>query len=209
MAAVQKFMFDTEFFDDSVEEEVEPAPPPEPTYSQADLDAACTASFADGRKQGLTEAATADDRRGAEALESIGMELATLREAHDLALEEAKRGAIAVASAIAAKIAPEVARGAAVDGIVALVSERLPELMSEPRVVVRLAPPQLDLVKTRLDETAKRVGFAGQFILLADDGLQEPDCRIEWADGGTERLTPSIAAEIDKIVARYLSDSLN
>jgi flagellar assembly protein FliH len=207
MAAVQKFMFDTEFFDEVVEETVEPEAPPEPSYSQSELDAACAASRADGRAQALQEAATADGRLAADALDVIGKQLATLREMQDAALDEAKRGAVAIAAAIAGKIAPELLHAGAVDSIAALVAERLPELMDEPRIVVRLDTALLDLVKARLDATAKRVGFNGQFILLAEDGLNGPDCRIEWADGGTERIVPRVAAEIEKIVARFLSDS--
>ena len=208
MAAIKKFMFDTEFFDESVVEDAEPAPPPEPTYSQAELDAAKAAAFAEGRKKGLAEAATASDRLAAEALDGIGQRLATLKATHDAALDAARRDAAAIAAAIAAKIAPEITRAAAVDSIVSLVGERLPDLMEEPRVVVRIAAVQLETIKARLDELAKATGFAGKFILLAEDGLQAPDCRIEWADGGTERLAPRIAAEIDRLVARYVSESV-
>jgi flagellar assembly protein FliH len=207
MATIKKFMFDTEFFDDTVVEEAEPAPPPEPTYSQAEIDAARATAFTEGRKKGLAEAATASDRLAAEALDAIGQKLATLKSAQDEALDAARRDAAAIAAAIAAKIAPEIARPAAVDSIVALVGERLPELMEEPRVVVRIAPVQLDAVKQRLDALAKSTGFDGQFILLAEDGLQAPDCRIEWADGGTERLAPRIAAEIDRLIARYVTET--
>ena len=207
MAAVQKFMFDTEFFDEEIEEPVELDLPPEPSFSQSELDAACASARAEARAQALKEAATADGRLAADALGVIGQHLAALHEAQAAALDEAKRGAVAIAAAIAAKIAPELLHMGAVDSIAALVAERLPELMDEPRVVVRLDTALLDSVKARLEATAKRVGFNGQFILLSEDGLKGPDCRIEWADGGTERITPRVAAEIENIVARFLSDS--
>ena len=209
MVAIKKFMFDTEFLDDDAVEEVEDALPPPPTFSEAELAAAKAAAFAEGRKAGLTEASTASDRLAAEALEAIGKRLASLKAAHDAALDAARRSAVAVAAAIAGKIAPEVARKSAVESISALVAERLPDLMEEPRIVVRIATPQLDLVKARIEDTAKRIGFTGKFILLSEDGLDAPDCRIEWADGGTERIAPRIAAEIDKLVERFVSNSLN
>jgi flagellar assembly protein FliH len=209
MAAIRKFMFDTEFLDDKLIEEAEPAPPPEPTYSQAEIDAAAATSFAEGRKKGLAEAATASDRLAAEALDAIARQLGTLKSAQDAALDAARRDAAAIAAAIAAKIAPEIARAAAVDSIVSLVAERLPSLMEEPRIVVRLASSQLEAVNTRLEEVGKALGFAGKFILLAEDGLATPDCRIEWADGGTERIAPRVAAEIDRLVERYVSEPLN
>src|SRR5262245_59866197 len=100
MAAVKKFMFDTEFFDDTVVEDAEPALPPEPTYSQAELAAAEAAAFAEGRKKGLAEAATAADRLAAEALDGIGQQLASLKATHDAALDAARRDAAAIAAAI-------------------------------------------------------------------------------------------------------------
>ena len=92
MAAVKKFMFDTEFLDDTIVEEAESAPPPEPTYSQAELDATKAAAFADGRKTGLAEAATASDRLAAEALDAIGQRLATLRKAAGFCSRQRARG---------------------------------------------------------------------------------------------------------------------
>src|SRR5262245_53296824 len=103
MAAIKKFMFDTEFFDKTVDEDAEPAPPPEPTYSQAEVDEAKAAAFAEGRKKGLADAATASDRLAAEALDGIGQQLVTLKATHDAALDAARRDAAAIAAAIAAK----------------------------------------------------------------------------------------------------------
>ena len=46
---------------------------------------------------------------------------------------------------------------------------------------------------------------AGKLIFLAADGLDAPDCRIEWADGGVERMMARVAGDIDRIVAQYLA----
>jgi flagellar assembly protein FliH len=208
MVAVRKFLFDTEFLDEGAEApEAEAAPPPEPTFTRAELDAAREAGSADGSKRALAEAATARERLAAEALETIGERLGALGEAQARALEDTRRGAVAIAAAIACKIAPEIARRHASEAVAALVAERLPDLLEEPRIVVRLAAAQLEAVKDRIESEAKRVGYAGRFILLAEDGLDAPDCRIEWADGGTERLMSRIAAEVDALIAHHLADA--
>jgi len=173
MVTVTKFLFDTEFLAGEKEDAaVEPAPPPEPTFSQAELDAARAAGFADGRKRALVEAASASDRLAAEALEAIGTRLAATKEAQDRALDEARRGAVAIAAAIAGKIAPEIARRAAVEGIAALVAERLPDLMEEPRVVVRLNPAHLDL-RIAGDLAAKAPGDLAQAVGCGSDPVHD------------------------------------
>ena len=207
MTSARRFTFETDFDAIALAEAEAAATPPEPTYSQADLAAARTEGFAEGRAKGLAEAATATERLAAQALEAIGRALPGLAAVQTLALDEYRKAAIAVAASIAGKIAPEVAREAAADGIAALVAERLPELVAEPRVVVRVAAEQLEAIKPRLEAIAARCGFSGQLVLLAEDGLAAPDCRIEWADGGTEKILARVAGEIDRAVASYLGEA--
>jgi flagellar assembly protein FliH len=207
MTSVRKFTFDTDFDAIALAEAEAAATPPEPTYSQAELAAARKEGFAEGRAKGLAEAATATERLSAQALEAIGRALPGLAAVQTLALDEYRKAAVAVAVAIAGKIAPEVARAAAAEGIAAFVAERLPELVAEPRVVVRVAAAQLETVKPQLEAIAARCGFSGLLVLLAEDGLAEPDCRIEWADGGTEKILARVAGEIDRAVASYLAET--
>jgi flagellar assembly protein FliH len=203
MVAVRKFLFDTEF---DAEPEAEPdAPPPEPTFSEAELVAARAEGAKDGKAQALAEAAKSDDRRAAEALEAIGRAMAGLAGAQARAFEETRQGAIAIAAAIATKIAPEIARRGADESIAAMLGERLPDLLDEPRLVIRLEPARIDAIKDRIDAIAHQCGYAGKVIFLADDALDAPDCRIEWADGGVERAVARVAGEIDQIVAQYLA----
>ncbi len=109
-----------------------------------------------------------------------------------------------LAAAIARKIAPELARRGADEAIATLFAERLSDLLDEPRLVIRLDAARIDAVKDRLEAIAAQSGYAGKLIFLAADGLDAPDCRIEWADGGVERLMARVTGEIDRIVAQYL-----
>jgi flagellar assembly protein FliH len=207
MTSVRKFTFETDFDALALAEAEAAATPPEPTFSQADLATARKEGFVQGRTQALAEAATATERLCAQALEAIGRALPGLAAVQTLALDDYRRAAVAIAAAIAGKIAPEVARQTAAEGVAALVAERLPELVAEPRVVVRVASGQLEAIKSRIEAIAARCGFSGQLVLLGEDGLAEPDCRIEWADGGTEKILARVAGEIDRAVASYLGEA--
>lgn len=203
MVAVRKFLFDTEF-DAEAEDDVE-LPPPEPSFSAAELAAAREAGIAEGRAAALAEAGRSDDRRATEAMEAIGRTLAGIGPVQDRALAETRKGAIAIAAAIVRRIAPELARRHADDAVAATLAERLPDLLDEPRLVIRLDAARIDTMKERLEAVAAQSGYAGKLIVLAADGLDAPDCRIEWADGGVERQMARVMDEIDRIVAQYLA----
>ncbi len=203
MVAIRKFLFDNEF-DGDPQPEPE-APPPPPTFSEAELAQARDEGMEAGRAAARAEAERSDERRTAEALEAIAGTVATLAAAQAAAIADMRHGAMALAAAIARKIAPELARRGADDAVANLVADRLPDLMDEPRLVIRLDETRIDAVKDRLEAVTARVGYAGKLIFLAADGLDAPDCRIEWADGGVERMMARVSGEIDRIVEQYLA----
>ena len=48
-------------------------------------------------------------------------------------------------------------------------------------------------------------GFAGKLILIAEDNLGPSDCRVEWADGGAERLYERLFAQIEMEFAKAIA----
>ena len=63
----------------------------------------------------------------------------------------------------------------------------------------------LDALKNRMDDLALERGFAGKLILIADDTMEASDCRVEWADGGAERLYERLFAQIENEFAKSMS----
>ncbi len=77
--------------------------------------------------------------------------------------------------------------------------------MASRGIVLRVNDALFDAVQARLAALSQASAFAGKTILLADAALAEGDARVEWADGGAERDTRRLAAEIDAIFARALT----
>jgi len=75
----------------------------------------------------------------------------------------------------------------------------------EQRIAVMLPPQHLETLKERIDRIALERGFAGKLILIADDGLGPSDCRVEWADGGAERLYERLFAQIEMEFAKAIA----
>ena len=203
MARPQKFLFDTSF-DPPEAPKVEPLPP-EPTFSQADIDAARAEGMAAGRAAAQAEYAKSDAQRMADALNAIAANLATIRPIVDDGLAANARASIEVAVTLARKLAGAAAAQEIAAPVSELIAECLPRLMDEPRIVVRVAESALDGLRGHVTQAAERAGYHGKVVLIGDPQLTPPACRIEWADGGAECDPARLAAEADAAVSRFLA----
>lgn len=82
----------------------------------------------------------------------------------------------------------------------------LPLVIGEARIVVRLAEPLVDHIKSRMDDMAMEAGFVGKVVLLGDERIAPGDCRIEWANGGIERRADAIKDDIATAIRACLSE---
>jgi len=206
MAFATRFEFDTVFGAGAAEPEPaeEEALPPPPSFSEDELAEAVAEARRRGGEEALAEAADADARRAAQAMEAIAASLAALGPAHERGWEAVRDDALALAAAIVRKAVPKAVQDAAADAVEAVLTAALPRLIDEPRVVIRMADGLLETLRERVEGAARGCGYPGKVILLADEALHGPDCRIEWADGGAELDSERIWREIDAVIDRHL-----
>jgi flagellar assembly protein FliH len=138
-------------------------------------------------------------------LEAIASDLAKLGAAHAAAATQVEREAVGVLRAVLQKAMPALSRKEPLGEIEALVAECLREAIEEPRIVVRVADQLFEAVQRRLAPLAAAAGYAGKFVLLADDALGLGDCRVEWADGGAERDQKRLLNDLDAAFVRALA----
>lgn len=198
MATLSKFLFDTSFDPGQAAEAEAPAP----TFTEADLAAARAAGFAEGREAGRTEALASIEREAATALAAVGARLAEIGARIEDTRAHAIAGGIEVVAAVLRKAVPELARRNALAEIERLVHDALHALYDEPRVVVRAPDAVVAALQERIDGLAAASGFAGKVVLFGDPELAETDCRIEWADGGTERDIDGLLRRLDAAIER-------
>ncbi|HSK41648.1 MAG TPA: FliH/SctL family protein, partial [Arenibaculum sp.] len=220
MSTTRKFLFERSFDDTfhrheeplspvppaepEPEPEPEPAPPPEPTFSRAELLQAHEDGYGDGFAAGKAAAENAAAIRLEATLSSVADALAGLLGHVVAAAGERRAEAIGIALTIARKLLPAQERRHGLAEIEAMITECVAELIEEPRLVIRLNDEMLDPIAERIDEMTTARGFAGKVVLLADAALGYGDCRIEWADGGAERIGERLWHDIDRITARVL-----
>ncbi|HXQ51565.1 MAG TPA: flagellar assembly protein FliH [Stellaceae bacterium] len=204
MRSPRKYLFDVSFD--------EPDPPvpagtrraPDPVFTRADLDAARAESFAQGHVAALAEAARSGEARATDALTALERDAAALIEARDAIARDAERDAVALLRTVLGKAVPALCRKEPLAEIEALVVRCLGETLDEPRLVLRVNDALFDALQPRLAAIAQANGYAGKIVLLADAALAPGDGRVEWADGGAERDTCRLMAEIDAILTRIL-----
>ena len=226
MTSTRKFLFDTEFDADVARrreerlasealmprepppppEPEEPPPPPEPVFKSSDLLQAHEDGYADGFANGKAAAETAVTARLAATLERLADQLEYIvQSAADTAARQ-REGVIQIGAAISRKLLPELARRQGTSEAEAMLSAVFTELIDEPRMVIRVADDDLDILSEKIDAITTRRGFAGKVVLLAEPSVASGDCRIEWADGGVERDSARLWHDIDLAVARLLGN---
>jgi flagellar assembly protein FliH len=194
MGATQKFLFE-ECFASSPEFEAEPEEievvPPAPTFSEEEIAAAQAKGFAEGRNEGISEMKDGIDQRVATVMECMVEQLGTVETARAESAKSTELRFLSLATAIAKKAVPSVAREHADAVVTQLIQECVHATL-------------IDEMKKKLDTLAAKCGFSGDIIMLPDDDLAEADCRVEWADGGAERSSKAVWEEIEQAIDVHL-----
>ena len=187
------------------EEDGETEIPPPPTFSEEDLEQARKMGVAAGREEGLKEARKEAEQQIAQALDKIAKQMASVQKAYGEAGDAAERAGLEVARAVTGTLAPELARRGAIDEVEAMVRDCLPFVLTENRLVLRVAEDLRPPVKERIDEVIERMGFPGELVVLGDGELLPGDARMEWESGGVERNIGRLRREVDAILDRHLT----
>lgn len=216
MKAVAKFLFDNSFDADPAPakprvETAEPVtmaappPPPPPSYSAAEL----AAAREEGRAQG---AADGEAAALASVAQASGAILATICDALPGIARQFDEGAattcrLMLETTLAGlrRLMPELNRRGGLAEIEGLLQETMSHLRDESRIVVRIHDSLLDALRADLDAMTQSAGFEGKLVLLAEPDIAPGDCRIEWADGGVERVAARVWSDIEAAVIRALA----
>jgi flagellar assembly protein FliH len=205
MKTTRKFNFN-DFFDFEQDSEsrrraAEPAAPPR-VFSESDLAEACGRAFAEGQAARQAELELSDAHCEAMASQRIAEQFATLLAGESERCREFRNAAFGLAIAALRKILPDLARRFGQAELETAMAEILREQPDEPRIVARIPDALFDAIAGNAERIAAQAGYSGKLAVIADGGLGPADFRLEWADGGIERLTERTMANIAKAIAR-------
>ncbi len=198
MSAPAKFMFDIDFAAPKVANTVSIA------EHQVQLGEAESRGYRNGFAEGQREAEGQTARRLAIAMEDISRTLDRLSRGLSMVEQRVEAEAVEVAVATGRKLAAELVAREPFAEIGALATACFRDLVATPHVVVRLNDALYEDAHTRLADIARRVGFDGRLLVLAEPDIAVGDCRIEWADGGMTRDHAAADELIGETVRRFL-----
>lgn len=203
---VKKFLFDTHDFD--VPEVVDDGL----KFTEEDVlrarehgrEAGYAAGLAEGRAEAARAALEAQEEKIGRLLEKAGDILAKLTAGEGRRETEKCIDTARLALHVVQRLMPALAEKHALPEVERIIAAAIEARRDEPRLAVSVPSALLENLRGRLDMLAAERGFTGTLILLADDTLGPSDCRVEWADGGSERLQERlmrhIAAEFAKTI---------
>lgn len=230
MSDLKKYMFEDRTFDPDfdpddessfefaedrrVQEEIEEEEafyeePPAPTFSEEEVAAAQQSAFDEGKTAGLQEANAQFEHMMATALTQISATLPQVFQQHRQSQDDHEALALSVARAVGKKIIPAYAEKNGLDEILAVVSQCLEPLRSEPRIIVKVHESLREQTHDKLIKLADQIGFDGRVVVMAHEEVVPGDCRVEWAEGGAERNNETLWQQIDEIIERNLTEGGN
>jgi flagellar assembly protein FliH len=201
MAAPAKFLFDTDFAAPDKARE-KPATPAEIAHKVAEAEAR---AYRDGYDAAQREAKAESDRRAALALEEIGVAIKGIASRFAGIEVRMETEAVDVAVAVARKLCNDLIAAEPLGEITGLVRDCFSHLVSTPHLVVRIHESLYEGARERIEQLAKRSGFEGRLVILAEPEIAKGDCRIEWADGGVVLERAAIEAKVNELVGRYMA----
>ncbi len=204
---MKKFLFDTIDFDEP--EAVDTAP----TFSEEQVTLARDEGLKQGHAKGYAEGHEAAARAAHEAVEEklrVLLDSVTLSLGQLTANEERREmekciDAARMALHIVHKLMPQLAASHGLPEVERIIASAVDARRDEPRIAVTVPTALLEPLKGRIDQMAQDRGFAGKLIVIADDAMAPSDCRIEWADGGSERLLGRLMLQIEGEFSRAIA----
>ena len=197
MSNAVKFTFDTHFDEGSPREAKNDARSRK-TYSGEEIEQMKHDAREEGRRDGDVRATQAV----AASIGQVAAAVLSAIEAMDAEIEAIRSEAASLAVAASKKLARAALAAAPEAEIAEALHVALHQAIGEPRVVVKTSPLLAQKIQERANEIAAAEGYEGRMQFVADGGLFDADCRIEWRGGGIERAQAAIEQALDVLVAQ-------
>jgi flagellar assembly protein FliH len=158
-----------------------------------------------GMAAGLAQANSESARRSAIALEQIASAMGNVANRFGDVEARMESEAVEVAMAVARKLCAALMGKEPLTEAMALVADCMRHLVSTPHLVVRVNDTLYESTKANVEQIARRYGFDGRLVILAEPEIAHGDCRIEWADGGIVLDRATTETKIAELVEQYMA----
>ena len=188
-------------------EEAEPTPaepPPPVQYSEAEMAEARRAGYDEGLQAGRDAAAADSAAKTAQTLEAIAEQLQALEQTRADEVAEAAGEAVRIAVAVVNQLFPTLRARAGEREIKAFVEKHFGDAADTRTLTVQVHEQHRDAISAQMAELAARSGYSGAVSVQADEALEPGDVRLDWREGGMERLYETLWTGIRAAVVRAI-----
>lgn len=175
------------------------------TYSEEEMARERDAAYQKGLTDGEQRARQSIEQAVANVVTQATAQLSLLVEAELTREKTACEAALTTTLATIKKAWPQIIQKLGQGLVEDTIRQSLELNPQEARIVVRVHDSMLDAVVNRLPQIKDGEAFAGKVIVLADEAVAAGDCKVEWADGGLERLSRTLSQQLDDAMERVLS----
>jgi flagellar assembly protein FliH len=217
MSVAEKFMFDLTF-DNELEVPLEPEQTEEiatveeepeiiiPTFSEEEVEIARQQGFDAGKEQGLAATSEALTKQINETLLKTDEKLLAAFQTQDSVNQDLSRAAHSLAVGICKKMMPAMAKQHSFDEVGRVIEEVFAKAIEEPRITLSVHSDIAKAIEVRVSELAKEKVYEGRVLVQVDEELEASDCRVDWVNGGSERNTKKLWANITSILDRNIGE---
>ncbi len=198
---VKKFLFDNNDFDAVATDNM----PVAESYTAEQMELARSQSYAQGKADGLRDAKMSTEELQQRALHNIALSADTLVANEERREIETMTNTARLALKVTHKLLPRFAQRYSLQEIEHVILTAVDTRRDEARIAITVNGGHLEALKHHIEELAAAKGFGGKLIIIADDNLAPTDVRVEWADGGAERLYERLYAQIESEFAKAIA----
>jgi flagellar assembly protein FliH len=182
-------------------------PPPPPTFSLEEMQAAKTGAekkgYDEGVAAGLAQTASEQAKRNDETralMDQMAREFQTLQAGYDALLAQQGKEVSELISLIARQVAGDALDRRSHLMIEAMIARCLPTILLKPRVVVEVHQDMLDQVQGQIITLFREASYDGDFVVRAGTQIAKHDLRVDWLSGYAERNTNALWQEVNRLL---------
>ncbi|MAI11500.1 MAG: hypothetical protein CBD27_05150 [Rhodospirillaceae bacterium TMED167] len=222
MTELKKFLFDFDFDDVQLMEEIDrtvndtemsidddiPADsqPETPTFSEEDLEAARKEGFAAGKERGVQETLSGAESTMCQMLDTIAMGISSVAQEQSAFNEKTEHDTLELALSICRKLFPALSEEGKLCEVSTMTKSVISQILAQPKIMIFTNADIVTALKEKIDPFLAEKGYEGIAFVMEDRSLPVSGCRIQWQDGQAVRNPETGLQDIEQIVSASLAD---
>ncbi|NCO02774.1 MAG: hypothetical protein GW903_01120 [Alphaproteobacteria bacterium] len=208
----KKFLFDIHNFDAPEEPEeitediIEDLPPPPPTFSESELEAAQAVSFSKGKQEGLSEERASRNQFIAGVLDQINNSFMTLF-ANEIYREKTyEQEALKLALKVIDVMAPTLQARLGNEAVIKTIKETIALQSKQSEILLEIPKGTAVEIDDAIQKIWPDPDHSPKYRILESDTLPEGECKLSWKDGGMVRnhaqTVEKMKLELEELLAQ-------